>query len=43
LWTNSTTLGSSVLVQSGTGSTAKLGLNTTTPASTLDVNGAGTV
>jgi hypothetical protein len=43
LWTNSTTLGSSVLFQTGTGSTAKLGLNTTTPASLLDVNGAGTV
>jgi hypothetical protein len=43
LWTNSTTLGSSVLFQAGTGSTAKLGLNTTTPATLLDVNGAGTV
>jgi hypothetical protein len=43
LWTNSTTLGSSVLFQSGSGSSAKVGLNTTTPASTLDVNGAGTV
>jgi len=43
LWTNSTTLGNSVLFQSGTGSSAKVGLNTTTPASTLDVNGAGTV
>jgi len=43
LWTNSTTLGNSVLFQSGTGSTAKVGLNTTTPASTLDVNGASTV
>jgi hypothetical protein len=43
LWTSSSTLGSSVLFQSGTGSTAKLGLNTTTPATLLDVNGAGTV
>ena len=43
LWINSTTLGNSVLFQSGTGSTAKVGLNTTTPATTLDVNGAGTV
>jgi len=33
----------SVLYQTGTGSTAKVGLNTTTPATTLDVNGAGTV
>jgi len=43
LWTNSTTLGNSVLFQSGTGSTAKVGLNTTSPATALDVNGAGTV
>jgi hypothetical protein len=43
LWTNSTgTLGNSVLFQSGTGSTAKIGINSTTPASTLDVNGAVT-
>jgi hypothetical protein len=42
LWTNSTTLGSSVLFQLGSGSTAKVGINTTSPASTLDVNGAGT-
>jgi hypothetical protein len=44
LWTNSTgALGSSVLFQSGTGSTSKIGINSTTPASTLDVNGAATV
>jgi trimeric autotransporter adhesin len=43
LWTNSTgTLGNSVLFQSGTGSTARIGVNSTTPASTLDVNGAVT-
>jgi trimeric autotransporter adhesin len=43
LWTNSTgTLGNSVLFQSGTGTTAKVGINSTTPASTLDVNGAVT-
>jgi len=42
LWTNGSTLGSSVLFQSGTGSTAKVGINSTTPASTLDVNGAVT-
>jgi trimeric autotransporter adhesin len=43
LWTNSTgALGNSVLFQSGTGSTAKVGVNLTTPASTLDVNGAVT-
>lgn len=44
LWTNSTgTLGDSALFQSGTGSTAKIGINTTTPASTLDVTGGGTI
>ena len=32
LWTNSTgTLGNSVLFQSGTGTTAKIGINTTAP------------
>ena len=44
LWTpNGTTLGNSVLFQSGTGSTAKIGINTATPASALDVNGPATV
>ena len=44
LWTpNGTTLGNSVLFQSGSGSTAKIGINSTTPASTLDVNGGETV
>jgi hypothetical protein len=43
LWTSSSNLGSSILFQSGSGSTAKVGFNTTTPASTLDVNGSGTV
>ena len=43
IWTNSTTLGSSVLFQSGTGSKAKVGVGTTKPASTLDVNGTGTI
>jgi len=43
LWTNTTTLGSSVLFQSGTGTTAKLGINTATPATPLDVKGAATV
>ena len=43
IWTNGTTLGNSVLFQSGKGSTALVGLNTTTPASTLDVNGTGTI
>ncbi len=40
LWTdNNGDLGNSVLFQSGTGSSAKTGVNTTTPAATLDVNG----
>jgi hypothetical protein len=44
LWTNSTgTLGNSVLFQSGTGSTAKIGINSTTPQAALDVNGSATV
>jgi hypothetical protein len=43
LWTNSTTLGSSVLFQSGSGASAKVGINTATPATTLDVKGAETV
>ena len=43
IWTNSTTLGSSVLFQSGTGAKAKLGIGTKTPASTLDVKGGGTI
>jgi len=43
LWTNGTTLGNSVLFQSGTGTTAKVGVNTATPAATLDVKGTETV
>jgi hypothetical protein len=39
LWTSSSILGSSVLFQSGSGSTAMLGLNETSPLATLDVNG----
>lgn len=39
LWTNGTTLGNSVFFQSGTGSSAKVGLNLTNPLATLDVNG----
>jgi trimeric autotransporter adhesin len=43
LWTNTTgALGDSVLFQTGTGTTARIGVNSTTPASTLDVNGAVT-
>jgi trimeric autotransporter adhesin len=44
VWTdNNGTLGNSVLFQKGTGSTAKIGINTTTPSSTLDVKGGSTV
>jgi hypothetical protein len=44
LWTNSTgALGNSILFQSGTGTTAKVGINTTSPAVTLDVNGTENV
>ena len=44
LWLDSSgTLGNSVLFQSGSGTTAKVGINTTTPTVTLDVKGAGTI
>jgi hypothetical protein len=43
LWSSASNLGNSVLFQSGTGSTAKVGINTTTPASTLDVKGTGII
>jgi hypothetical protein len=37
LWTSSTNLGNSVMFQSGSGSTAKIGINSTAPANTLQV------
>ena len=44
LWTSSSgALGNSVLFQSGTGTTSRIGINTAAPASTLDVKGAATV
>jgi hypothetical protein len=43
LWTTTSNIADSVLFQSGSGSTAKIGVNTTTPASTLDVKGGGTI
>jgi hypothetical protein len=43
IWDSTSDIISSVLFQSGTGSTAKIGINTTTPASTLDVKGGGTI
>jgi hypothetical protein len=43
IWTSPTALGNSVLFQSGKGSKALVGFNTTTPGSMLDVNGGGTI
>ena len=44
MWTNSTGgLGDSVLYQTGTGSTARIGIGTTKPGTTLDVNGTANV
>ena len=43
LWDSTSDIISSVLYQKGTGKTAKIGINTITPASTLDVKGGGTV
>jgi hypothetical protein len=44
LWTDSSgDLGNSAIFQSGSGSAAKIGINTTTPATTLDVEGGGTI
>jgi hypothetical protein len=39
LWTSASNIGNSVLFQSGTGGSARIGLNTTTPVATLDVKG----
>jgi hypothetical protein len=43
LWTSSSALGDSLLFQTGSGSTGRIGINTLTPAATLDVNGGLTV
>ena len=43
LWDSTSDLISSIVFQSGTGSAAKIGIKTTTPASTLDVKGSGTI
>jgi hypothetical protein len=44
LWTDSSgDLGDSAIFQSGSGATAKIGINTTAPASALDVAGGGTI
>jgi Chaperone of endosialidase len=43
IFNGTSTIIDSVVYQSGTASTAKVGINTTTPSTTLDVNGAATV
>jgi hypothetical protein len=43
LFSGADTIVDSVLFQTGTGSTAKVGINTTTPTTTLDVAGAATI
>lgn len=43
LWTTATSIQSSAITQNGIGATATIGINTTTPASTLDVAGGGTI
>lgn len=42
LWTGTTVLGNSAVFQTGSGSTARIGIDTSTPSSTLDVKGAAT-
>jgi hypothetical protein len=43
LWTSGSAIGNSALFQSGSGSTAKVGINNPAPATTLDVSGASTL
>ncbi len=43
LWDTTSDIVNSVLSQTGTGTTAKIGINTVAPTSTLDVKGAGTI
>jgi hypothetical protein len=43
LWTTATNIQSSVVTQSGSGSTAKIGINTATPTNTLDVKGTAII
>jgi hypothetical protein len=40
-WTSGTALGNSIIFQSGSGSTAKVGINNSAPTLTLDVKGQG--
>jgi len=43
LWTTATNIQSSAITQTGAGAAARVGIGTTTPASTLDVKGASTI
>ncbi len=43
LWDAVSDIASSAITQTGSGSTAKVGINNTTPATSLDVKGGGTV
>src|SRR5579864_1229604 len=43
LFTTATNVQSSILTQTGSGTTSKIGINTATPATTLDVKGGATV
>jgi hypothetical protein len=43
LWDSTTDITSSVIFQSGSGSTAKIGINNASPAATLDVKGSATI
>jgi trimeric autotransporter adhesin len=43
LWNSISDIVSSVIFQSGSGTTAKIGIGTTTPATTLDIKGGSTV
>ena len=43
LWSTATNIQSSAIAQTGNGATARIGIGTTTPASTLDVKGTSTI
>jgi trimeric autotransporter adhesin len=43
LWTTATNIQSSVITETGSGATAKIGINTAVPAATLDITGTETV
>jgi len=43
LWTGASTLADSVLFQSGSGATARIGIGNTAPSATLDVTGGATI